>query len=112
MANTEASEVRSGMFAPPQCPADLLMVDRGGDTDPQGPGSQLTWNTRLSRSWETSQLDFEPRRQNFETNTGGKLPNHVFHLSSLSQIPLQMFEHTAPLFFETFSVVCVDVLVH
>lgn len=53
---------------------------------------------RPSRSWETSQLDFEPWRQNFEANTGGKLPNHVFHLSSLSQIPLQMFEQTAPLF--------------
>lgn len=77
-----------------------------GGADPQGPGSQLTWNTRLSRSWETSQLDFEPRRQNFETNTGGKLPNHVFHLSSLSQIPLQMFEHTAPLFLKLL-VLCV-----
>lgn len=79
-----------------------------GDTDPQGPGSQLSWNTRLSRSWETSQFDFEPWRQNFETNTGGKLPNHVFHLSSPSQIPLQMFEHTAPLsfFFLTLSIMC------
>lgn len=26
--------------------------------------------------------------KNFGTNTGGKLPNHVFHLSSASQIPL------------------------
>lgn len=38
MANTEASEVRSGMFAPPQCPADLLMVDRGGGHRSSGAG--------------------------------------------------------------------------
>ena len=107
MANTEASEVRSGMFAPPQCPADWLMVGRGGlgvggMKILRGQGlTAYMWNTRLrgraSRSWETSQLDFEPWRQNFEANTGGKLPNHVLHLSPLSQIPLRMFEQTAPL---------------
>ena len=84
MANTEASEVRSGMFAPPQCPADWLMVGRGGlgvggMKILRGQGlTAYMWNTRLrgraSRSWETSQLDFEPWRQNFEANTGGKLP--------------------------------------
>lgn len=113
MANTQASEVRSGMFAPPERPADWLTVDRGrrwrflvvvvvSDADGGGGGFEGCRGhrsaSRPSRSWETSQLDFEPWRQNFAANTGGKLPNHVFHLSSLSQIPLQMFEQTAPLF--------------
>lgn len=108
-ANTEASEVWSGMFAPPQCPADWLTVDHGGGGIQILRGQAHSLHgapaCRPSRSWETSQLDFEPWRQNFEANTGGKLPNHVFHLSSLSQIPLQMFEQTAP-FFKKLSVSC------
>lgn len=59
-----------------------------------------------ARSWETSQLDFEPRRQNFETNTGGKLPNHVFHLSSPAQIPAPVFELSSPSFILQFLAWC------
>lgn len=74
-------------------------------------GGVVVWSTgadnwhgtpafRQRRSWETSQVDFEPRRQNLETNTEGKPPNHVLYRFSLSQIPLQMFEHTALLFWK------------
>ena len=117
MVNTEASEVRSGMFAPPQCPADWLMVGQGGwDGGTQilrGQGlTAYMWNTRLRAGRAglgkllslTSSHGVKILRQtpgvNCQIMSSTSLRSLRFHCKCLNRLPLSL---------EDFSVVCMRV---